>query len=70
MASGVLSTGQQVGGALGVAVVGVVFYHVLGDAAPHSVGSYAPALAFGVVCNLVAAVVAVVLVFALPKRSP
>jgi hypothetical protein len=29
-ASGVLSTAQQVGGALGVAVVGVVFYRVLG----------------------------------------
>jgi MFS family permease len=32
-ASGVLSTAQQVGGALGVAVVGVVFYHVLGAGA-------------------------------------
>jgi predicted MFS family arabinose efflux permease len=32
-ASGVLSTAQQVGGALGVAVVGVVFYRVLGAAA-------------------------------------
>jgi MFS family permease len=29
-ASGLLSTAQQVGGALGVAVVGVVFYRVLG----------------------------------------
>ncbi len=29
-ASGVLSTAQQVGGALGVAVVGVVFYSALG----------------------------------------
>ena len=32
-ASGVLSTAQQVGGALGVAVVGVVFYRVLGAGA-------------------------------------
>ena len=69
MASGVLSTGQQVGGALGVAVVGVVFYHVLGHAGPHAVGSYASALTFGVVCNLVAAVAAVVLVYTLPKPA-
>lgn len=32
-ASGVLSTAQQVGGALGVAVIGVVFYRTLGPAA-------------------------------------
>ncbi|MFJ9815466.1 MFS transporter [Streptomyces sp. NPDC101151] len=31
-ASGVLSTAAQVGGAVGVAGVGVIFYHVLGDA--------------------------------------
>ncbi|OIK27387.1 MFS transporter [Streptomyces malaysiense] len=30
-ASGVLSTANQVGGAIGVALVGVVFYHVLGN---------------------------------------
>jgi MFS family permease len=69
MASGVLSTSQQVGGALGVAVVGVVFYHVLGPAGPHAIGSYASALTFGVVCNLVAAVVAIGLVFMLPNRA-
>jgi EmrB/QacA subfamily drug resistance transporter len=68
MASGVLSTGQQVGGALGVAIVGVVFYHVLGAATPGSVGAYASALTFGVLCNLVAAVIAIVLVFALPRQ--
>ncbi|GAA0438847.1 MFS transporter [Streptomyces luteireticuli] len=32
MASGVLSTGQQVGGAVGVAVVGTLYYGVLGGA--------------------------------------
>lgn len=36
-ASGVLSTGQQVGGALGVAVIGVVFFGALGGAGfPHA----------------------------------
>ena len=69
MASGVLSTSQQVGGALGVAVVGVVFYHVLGHARPHDVGAYASALEFGVLCNLVAAVVAIILVYTLPKPA-
>jgi EmrB/QacA subfamily drug resistance transporter len=39
-ASGVLATGQQVGGAIGVAVIGIVFYGALGsgaaDAVPHA----------------------------------
>ena len=36
-ASGVLSTAQQVGGALGVAVIGVVFYRGLhGGTFPHA----------------------------------
>ncbi|MEU2791143.1 hypothetical protein [Streptomyces sp. NPDC007100] len=30
--TGVLSTGQQVGGSVGVAAVGVIFYGTLGDA--------------------------------------
>ncbi|KUL38531.1 MFS transporter [Streptomyces sp. NRRL F-4489] len=44
MASGVLATGQQVGGAVGVAVVGVVFYGALGPAAHHDVAAYGHAL--------------------------
>ncbi|NEB79931.1 MFS transporter, partial [Streptomyces sp. SID14478] len=40
-ASGVLSTASQIGGAVGVAGVGVVFYHVLGDAG--HVSAYADA---------------------------
>ncbi|MFD5191148.1 hypothetical protein ACFWMU_23875 [Streptomyces sp. NPDC058357] len=31
MASGVLSTGQQIGGSVGVAVLGVIFYGSLGE---------------------------------------
>ena len=33
-ASGVLSTAQQAGGSIGVAVIGAVFYSALGSAAP------------------------------------
>jgi EmrB/QacA subfamily drug resistance transporter len=35
-ASGVLTTGQQVGGALGVAVIGVVFFGAVGDGIAHA----------------------------------
>ena len=38
-ASGVLSTAQQAGGAIGVAVIGAVFYGALGPApTPHAFG--------------------------------
>ncbi|MEU3714186.1 MFS transporter [Streptomyces catenulae] len=52
MASGVLSTGQQVGGAAGVAVLGLVFYGTLGGAARHDTGAYAHALAAALVLSL------------------
>ncbi|MFI9718493.1 MFS transporter [Streptomyces sp. NPDC052396] len=45
MASGVLSTGQQVGGAVGVAVVGVLYYGTLGGARHGDAGAYGHALA-------------------------
>ncbi|WP_282504776.1 MFS transporter [Streptomyces rhizoryzae] len=45
MASGVLATCQQVGGAVGVAVVGAVFYGALGPAGHHGVAAYGHALA-------------------------
>ena len=43
-ASGVLSTGQQVGGALGVALIGLVYFGVLGSHAATSAQSPQPAL--------------------------
>ena len=45
MASGVLSTGQQIGGAVGVALVGILYYGALGGAAHHDTGAYGHALA-------------------------
>jgi MFS family permease len=61
MASGVLSTGQQVGGALGVAVIGVLYFNALGAHA-----NYAVAFGTAVVLNLIIAVIATALLFALP----
>jgi hypothetical protein len=37
-ASGVLSTTQQAGGAIGVTVIGAVFYSALGRGYPHAFG--------------------------------
>jgi len=69
-ASGLLSTALQVGGALGIALVGIVFYETLGDGA--SAARYGEAFTNGlwlltVFCGLVAA-----LVQALPRpiRTP
>lgn len=62
MASGVLATTQQVGGALGVAVIGVLFFGAL-DGSGH--GDYAHGLAVGVGFNLAVAAVGAALVFAL-----
>jgi EmrB/QacA subfamily drug resistance transporter len=61
-ASGVLATVQQVGGSLGVALIGVVFYGVLGSFAPHAAGIEATALraeltAIGVPAGQVSSVV-------------
>lgn len=66
-ASGVLTTGIQVGNALGVAVVGVIFYGVLNHS--HGANSYAHAFAFSLTYVLFAAVLLVLLVQRLP-RSP
>ncbi|MCL7495644.1 MFS transporter [Streptomyces sp. MCA2] len=52
MASGVLSTGQQIGGAVGVALVGILYYGALGDAAHHDTGAYGHALAAALVLNV------------------
>jgi MFS family permease len=43
-ASGVLNAVQQVGGAIGVALIGVVFFGQLSSAAPHSFASIEPQL--------------------------
>jgi predicted MFS family arabinose efflux permease len=49
-ASGVLSTTQQAGGAIGVAVIGAVFYGALGHGYPHAFGLGLEVMAgFGVV---------------------
>ncbi|GAA1565093.1 MFS transporter [Actinomadura kijaniata] len=65
VASGVLSTAQQVGGALGVAVVGAVFFGTF--TAPSRAGE---ALAAASLVTCAAAVTAAVLVFLLPRRRP
>ncbi len=43
-ASGVLATGQQIGGALGVALFGVIFFGLVGNLASSSVGETVPQL--------------------------
>jgi EmrB/QacA subfamily drug resistance transporter len=64
-ASGVLTTGIQVGNALGVAVVGLIFYGVLS----HSTGAnnYAHAFAYSLIYVLFAAAVLALLVQLLPR---
>lgn len=64
-ASGVLSTGIQVGNALGVAVVGVIFYGVLDHT--HGANSYAHAFAFSLIYVLCAAALLAALVQLLPR---
>jgi EmrB/QacA subfamily drug resistance transporter len=70
-ASGVLSTAIQVGTALGVAIVGMVFFAILGlgeNASPISseVGAYVTAFAWTLPFLTVLALLALGLVFALP----
>lgn len=69
MASGVLSTGQQVGGALGVAVVGVLYYNSLGGAGHSDVGAYGHALAIAVVFNVALAAAISALLPLLPSSA-
>lgn len=61
-ASGVLATAQQAGGAIGVAVIGVIFYNALGG------GSYPHAFALGLVAMAAIGVVVAGLVQLLPAR--
>lgn len=69
MASGALSTMQQVGGALGVAIVGGIFFSVLDGSAAAGPGAYARAFAIAVVYNTVATVVVFALLRSLRKRA-
>ncbi|MFG2004156.1 MFS transporter [Spirillospora sp. NPDC048911] len=68
-ASGVLSTAQQVGGALGVAMIGVVFFASYGPASSERAAA-GHALAMSSVCTCVIACAAAVLVYLLPARPP
>jgi MFS family permease len=68
LASGVLSTAQQVGGTLGVAVIGVVFFGSFDPATGDRAGAAAHALAMSSICTFVIAVVAAVLVYLLPAN--
>jgi hypothetical protein len=65
-ASGVLTTVQEVGNALGVALVGIVFFAALGG--PAATTSYYPrAFAYGLILLAGLAILVALLVQALPK---
>ncbi|MEU9000352.1 MFS transporter [Streptomyces caniferus] len=68
LASGVLSTAQQVGGALGVAVIGVIFYGSLGSAQPGAAAAYTHSFGITVVFTTVLLAMTTALVFLLPYR--
>ncbi|KFX21879.1 MFS transporter [Pectobacterium betavasculorum] len=71
MASGVISTVQQVGAALGVAVVGILFGTVLaeGDSAVAQAGQYVSAFVTGMLYNVGAALLVCILLMML-VRTP
>lgn len=70
MASGIVATLQQVGAALGVAVVGILFGEALASGSDTSSHAhlYASAFVSGMAYNLVAAAIAAVLIFGLVPR--
>lgn len=70
MASGVISTLQQVGAALGVAAVSILFSSVLTNAtaAADQAGLYASAFARAMLYNLAAAVLAAILLMRMIKH--
>jgi len=68
-ASGMLSTVQQVGGALGVALIGIIFFGALGAGGGAPADRYAHALATAVVYNLAVMIAACALLCALPRRA-
>jgi EmrB/QacA subfamily drug resistance transporter len=66
-ASGVLSTAQQIGAAMGVALIGIVFYDTLGPTTHDSAYTAGHALASASIFALICSMIATTLVFALPK---
>lgn len=64
-ASGVLTTGLQIGNSIGVAVIGVVFYNALGDSPVAS--SYPHAFTMSIILLVAVAAVLALLVQALPR---
>lgn len=71
MASGVISTVQQVGAALGVAVVGILFGTALatGDDAVAQAGQYVSAFVAGMIYNLIAALLVCILLLMLVRTQ-
>ncbi|MEU9206322.1 MFS transporter [Streptomyces sp. NPDC048332] len=69
MASGALSTAQQVGGALGVAVIGAVFFNSFDPADGGRVHAAGHAFAMSSLTTFGIAVLASALVFLLPKHT-
>jgi MFS family permease len=67
MASGALSTAQQVGAALGVAVIGTVFFNAFDGATGARADAAGHAFAMASICTFVLAAVSAMLVFLLPK---
>ncbi|WP_434599876.1 MFS transporter [Streptomyces sp. A5-4] len=71
MASGVLSTAQQIGGALGVAVIGAVFFNSYHPDTDGRIDAAGHAFAMSSLTTFAIAVLAAVLVFLLPnKKAP
>ncbi|MFF5210321.1 MFS transporter [Streptosporangium sp. NPDC000396] len=66
VASGALSTAQQVGGALGVAIIGSVFFNAFPASTGGGAEAAAHALAMSSIFTLVTAIVATLLVYLLP----
>lgn len=73
MAAGFISTMQQVGGAFGVSVVGIVFVGILGRPAGDGIsnaGRYAHAFAGAMIYNLAAVIVAAALMTFMVRKRP
>jgi MFS family permease len=67
-ASGVLTTGQQVAGSLGIALIGSVFFTLLGPTPQPARFAYAFSHTFA--CNMVLMILTFVLLLRLPRFGP
>lgn len=65
-ASGLVSTMQQVGGSVGVALIGIIFYGVIGTGGARGV-TYAPAFQFSLIYTVALAGAVAVLAMRLPR---